>query len=383
MELSPLTSETYDDVRDLLTRSFEPISDERWARKTRHARYRLAAGRDLAGRENGRAVATSALWDMDQWWGGRPVSMGGVAAVAVAPEARGRGLGKRLMAAVLEQCVDLGHAVSALFPATTPLYRALGWEHAGSDDWAEFPAEALRGLGGGAAVDVRPIGPEDVEEALAVLRAVYRDNRLLGAVDRKADGLRFYLDVPGEYHYLAPDGLLTYRWAGEERLEVVRLLAGSEATLRALWALVGSGSSTARTVRARLGAHDPLLWALRERHPVTVQRDPWMLRLVDAPAAVAARGYPNGVTAEVPLRVEDPHLPANTGSWTLSVAGGEGRLERSPERPGAAEVGPNGLAALYAGVPEGTLRRAGLLRGGPLGALGAAFAGQAISLEHF
>ena len=50
-------------------------------------------GRDIvrALRENGRITAGLWLVDMGQWFGGRSVPMTGVAAVAVAPEARGHG----------------------------------------------------------------------------------------------------------------------------------------------------------------------------------------------------------------------------------------------------------------------------------------------------
>src|SRR5262245_8366746 len=54
---------------------------------------------------------------MGQYFGGRPVSMLGIAGVAVAPEARGRGLAKRMMQeAVIEAARD-GFALSALYPS--------------------------------------------------------------------------------------------------------------------------------------------------------------------------------------------------------------------------------------------------------------------------
>src|SRR5262245_16037483 len=57
---------------------------------------------------------------MRQWWHGRPVPMAGVAGVMVAPEYRGRGVGRRLMTALLDEIVARGYPLSALFPATVP-----------------------------------------------------------------------------------------------------------------------------------------------------------------------------------------------------------------------------------------------------------------------
>ncbi len=138
-------------------------------------------------------------------------------------------------------------------------------------------------------------------EVAAVIGRAHGSARDCGPVGWTEARWREVLATGGDYVHLAEDGFLSYRWAdGGEALEVTRLVASSEATLRALWAIVGSGSSIAETVRACVSPMDPVLWMLRERKHETVQRDQWMLRVVDAPAAIAARGCPAGVTATVP-----------------------------------------------------------------------------------
>jgi predicted acetyltransferase len=114
-----------------------------------------------------------------------------------------------------------------------------------------------------------------------------------------------------------------------------------------------------------VGPADPALWLVRERGREQIERTQWMLRVVDARAAIAARGFPVAVTADVPLAVEDRQLPANSGSWRLRVADGDGRLEATAQRDEAVRLDIGALGALYGGVPTATLRRAGRLAGRP------------------
>ena len=81
---------------------------------------------------------------------------------------------------------------------------------------------------------------------------------------------------------------------------------------RALWGLVASHSSVADTVRAQVGPADPFWWLLREQDADIADRESWMLRLLDAPAAIAARGFP-ATDLAVPLHITDDLRPANSG----------------------------------------------------------------------
>ncbi|WP_067815500.1 GNAT family N-acetyltransferase [Actinomadura kijaniata] len=385
MEIRSLTFDEMDVTRSIRSQAFGRFSDADWAETMRVARPVVEAGRQYGGFDGDRLVATARLHDMTQWWHGRPVSMGGVGGVAVAPEERGRGLGRRMMTEVLRRCAEYGHPLSMLYPATTPLYRSLGWEHAGALHVAELRTEALRGVGG-ERVAVRRAGAGDAAEVAAVIARVHGTAGDCGPVGWREEVWRAFLAEDDRFFYLAADGYLAYQWSGPSELEVERVVAASEATLRALWAIVGSTSSTADTVRAHVAPDDPVLWLLGERTAERVERTRWMLRVVDAPAAIGARGFPAAVDASVPLRIDDPHLPANSGDWLLSVKEGRGVLEPSGGVADPVRVGVRGLSALYAGVPVATLRRSGLLEGGgaaDLAALGAVFAAVPFSLDHF
>lgn len=387
MEIRALGTGDIDAVLDIRARSFGLESAERGVRWQRLADPALAAGRYLGGFDGDRLVATARVIEFSQWWRGRAVSMGGVASVTVAPEDRGRGAGRQIMTAALQRCAELGHPVSMLYPATAPLYRSVGWEHAGARYVIELRAEDLRTLPAAEPVAVRRAGPEDAAQVAATIRRVHEAAGDSGPVDWGEAAWRVFLADERRFYYLADDGFVGYGWAdGTETLQVEMIVAGSERTLRALWGIVGSGSSIAKTVRACVGPYDPALWLLRERTTERVTHERWMLRVVDAAAAIAARGYPEPVCAEVPLMIDDLQRPGNAGSWRLTVKGGHGWLDRAPEAPGAIRLAARGLAALYAGVPVSTLRRSSLLDGGAPAiweALDTAFAAAAFALDDF
>ena len=358
---------------DLVERAFGSIPAAQRDRQLQSLSWHMATGRSLGAFDGRQPAAGASFHDMLQWWHGRPVPMAGVAVVMVAPEYRGRGVGGRLMTAVLDEIAARGYPLSALFPATMPLYRSLGWELAGARDTVIIPARSLRGLaapdaavsGPDAGPDpvLRRAGPGDADAVIAVLGRVHEAARDCGPITRDA-----------------------------------ATVAASGRTVRAFWAHLGSYASTAEKVYARTGPASALWWLTRERDIGIERRSRWMLRVVDAAAAIAARGYPAEVSVRVRVRIADGARPANSGRWQLTVAGGAGTLERlgpdasgSPAGPAglgstALALGARGLASLYAGTPLVTLRQAGLVAGGTPAddaALDAAFAATPYMLDAF
>jgi predicted acetyltransferase len=366
-----------DSINDLWTRAFGPsVRDDAWTLRA------LEERRLLGVYDRARLIAVGHYHPFEQWWHGRAVPMGGVGGVCVAPEERGRGVGRRLAAGLLE-LMD-GRPLSALYPATAPVYRSVGYEHAGAQYRITLTPGPLRTLAAGP-VDVRRAGPDDAAEVTALLRRLHAEARHDGPIDRGEEQVRGYLESDRVYSYLAEDGFLAYGWDGDDGLVVHRCVAGSAVTAGALWAVVGSGASIARTVRANVAPGDPLLWLLRDRSEDQMRRVSWMLRVLDAPAAVAGRGFPPAVSVDVPLLLQDESRPGNAGGWRLTVREGRGRLEPDAERRDATRLTARGLAALYAGVPLATLRGAGVVTGDaaadPL--LDAAFAGTPFMLDYF
>lgn len=394
-----------DALFDLRVRAFGLVpghAADRWQAEHEPAiRDRRCLGA-FAGR---RLVAAAQFHDMTQWWNGRAVPMAGVAGVTVAPEERGRGVGRALVTELLEVIASRGYPLSVLFPSTLPIYRSLGWEIAGTSHEAVIAAHALRSLapadqavaagpGPEPAGGVRRAGPQDAAEARELLGRIHGGARDCGPNVRDEQSLRLALGSESWFGYLAGDGLLLYTWReGHDEVFVQLAVAASAPTTRALWGIVGSHCWIAERVRARVGPADPVWWLAREPMADAVDHDDWMLRVVDPAAAVAARGFPPAAEFVARLRIADTARPVNSGLWWLKVGGGHGRLVRveeaiagSADGDGILTLGARGLAALYAGAPVATLRRAGLAAGGDATAdalLDGAFAATPFMLDRF
>ena len=74
----------------------------------------------------------------------------------------------------------------------------------------------------------------------------------------------------------------------------------------------------------------------------------WMLRVIDAKKALAGRGYPLGVEAELHLAIQDDLLAENHGNFILRVSGGRGEVMRGGK--GELQLNVRGLASLYTGL---------------------------------
>jgi predicted acetyltransferase len=360
----------------------------------------IADGAIFGAFDGGRAVGTALFLDMRQWWHGRAVPMAGVSGVKVAPEDRGRGVGRRLMTALLDEITGRGYPLSALYPATTPLYRSLGWELAGGLYTAKIPVRSLRtlvpeeiprrsGEPGVFESTLRRGGPADAQAAIDIIGRGHEAAGDCGPATYDVTAMAGYLTRPSLYTYVCDDGFTSYRWDNGNDLFVGGVHGGSAETVRGLWSIIASHAANAGSVRAWTAPSGPLWWLTQEPDAEIESRVMWMLRVVDAPAAIAARGFPPLVSMTIPLVIEDSLRPANSGAWTLTVAGGKGSLlPGGPARAAAAlfTLRARGLAALYAGTPVATLRLAGLAAGGSAdgdAALDGAFAASPFMLEAF
>jgi predicted acetyltransferase len=375
-----------------------PASDRpRWQASVQAS---VDAGEILGAFDGDTLVASARYFRMQQWWHGRSMPMAGVAGVKVAPEERGRGVGRAIMTELLAEIDRRGYPVSTLYPSTLPIYRSLGWEVAGGLYEAAMPARALGSLadpdpalgGDPAALDapgLRHAGAGDEQAVIDTLGLIHRELRHRGPITRSPCDLTRWLADEDHFSYLADDGVLSYRWSGgHEELQVDLLAASSAGTSRALWRILSSHATMARTVTATLAPDDPVTLLLREPDITVECGHYWMLRLVDPARAIDLRGFPANAAVSVQLELNDAALPGNSGRWTLEVGGGAGKLAPAVGTAdgSALRLGARGFASLFGGVPVATLRRTGLVAGGDVAAdemLDCVFGGTAFMTDYF
>jgi predicted acetyltransferase len=324
--------------------------------------------------EGGRLIATTFRHPLAQWFEGRPVPMAGIAGVATVPERRGTGVGDRLMRAALRDARESGAVISTLFPATVPFYRRLGYEYAGMFTTYEAPLTALP-------ADTEQVDVEEVQgDDLDVLRSCYRDhcvwqNGLVESEDEDWWRLRvirqWQEDIPtravvvrdeGEVQGYAALRLESPGDRFEYEIHCTHLVANSR---RAMAGLLGY-------FRRFKGVGDALKWQGPPNEPVALLiaeqslRASWqfrfMTRLLDVPAALESRGYPD-VGGEATITVADDLFPDSAGPFLVQADAGKVSVQRV-EAPGALRMSSGALASLYTGyVSPHDLVRTGELPG--------------------
>jgi predicted acetyltransferase len=327
--------------------------------------------------EGGRLVAKAMDREQHQWFGGRVVPTAGVAGVAVVPERRGAGLAQTVLTHLLERARERGAVLSTLF-RTTPLpYRRLGYEQVGTLRWTALATAALTGVRCPPGVTLRAATPLDVAAVREIRRSVACTTT--GGMDRCGpiydlaaaaefdahDGTTLAVDATGMVQ-----GFITWdRGAGYDANAVLTVhdLVGLTAdATTALLANLASWASVTPTLHLRLPEPDPAALLASFAGARVLSEDPWMMRLVDAPAAVAARGWPPHLGGGLDLDLVDDVCAWNAGAWRLEVGDSAAELTRRTTTAAAdcVQLTARGAAAWYAGTSPAVLRRAGLISGG-------------------
>jgi predicted acetyltransferase len=289
-----------------------------------------------------------------------------------------------------------GAVVSSLFRTAPGLYRSLGYEEVAELIDGTYPTSSLRAVRPETAT-LRRATKADGTAIRSVYAAVAaagsclltRDGPAFGASDEELIGSFDGITLAEE-----PDGTVVgyaswdrgHGYGDGAALSVADLLATSVDGYRALLAAIASFESVTPTVAIRTSGTDPVHWLVPASGWTVASVRQYMLRILDLPAAIAARGWPATAVADVVLDIEDTSCPWNNGRHRLVVQNGFGSIDgigpttRKGHTAGeVTTISARGLAVLYAGgVPVATLRRAGLLSGGSAAsdsALDAVFAG--------
>lgn len=313
-----------------------------------------------AGHENlrvlqreGEVIGGLVLVPMAQFWGGRPVRLGGFAGVGIAPHARGGGTATRMMQEGLRELRAAGFPLAGLYPATEGLYRRVGFEQAGAR--YELRGRLSNLPRTSRALPMRRFRPED----LPAVQRLYTEHArgLPGYLDRGPyawSRIQVLRGEPARGFVVEEDGAVAgYVFTLQASrglhmdLTITDWCARTPAAWQRLVAFLRDHDSIGDEVAWYGTDTDPVLLLCEEQHFKSTVTYWWMLRLLDVPAALTQRGYPPHAAGALDLEVADDLFLENAGRFVLEVHGGEARVRAGGS--GALKCDVRTLAALYSG----------------------------------
>jgi len=320
----------------------------------------LPAERVLAAVDGGDIVGGAGAYLFDTTVpGGAQVATAGVMAVGVLPTHRRRGALTALMRRQLADAHERGEPLATLFAAEGAIYPRFGYGLAVLAGDIELPKSEAR------LWQEEPLGRarllESEEEMLDVLPPVYEriQPATTGMWTRSRDWwkVRRLPERPGRGTLMAavieldgqPEAYALYRldfsarhMVTETKLDVLEALAASPAGLDAVWRFLLGIDWVARIDAHWLPLDHPLFLWLREARRLRFSvLDTLWVRLVDAGAALAARGLRDG---EVVLDLRDEFCPWNQARWRVA----NGSADRTTA-PAELALDAPALASVYLG----------------------------------
>ncbi len=327
----------------------------------------------------------------------REISAEAITNVTVAASHRRRGLMRAMLGDALSAARERGDAVSILIAAEWPIYDRFGYGPAAFT--ADYVLRRAR-PGSTPAGDPSRVREVEREEFAAAAPAVFEAARAqrAGQVQRPerwwedalgAGGRPPMPDLP--HHWFlhegedGPDGLLAWTAGGLWSLlppfphvDVWLLASATAAAYENLWSYLGSLDVVEEVRLPMRPVDEPVRWRLRDGRTLVSGEvvDFLWLRMLDVPAALAARRY--GAGGELVLEVLDESgLGFASGRFLLAADGDEVSCEPTT-RAAELVLSERALASIFlGGVRPGALAAAGALREEAPGALtraGAMFA---------
>jgi predicted acetyltransferase len=349
-----------------------PYDDEFAAHVERYTRN-WAAMRMWGYRDAGRWVATLATETRTLTVPGphgttRDVETDALTGVSVAATHRRRGLLTNMIAESLRAAKDRGDALAILVAAEWPIYGRFGYAPAvfGSK-YTYYPRRLGAALPPPPPGSMRSIEPEQLAE---VAPGIFDAARRLrpGQVDRRGpwwdrrlavDG---YQKVGDSSNWLVhegpdgPDGLIAWHMTRDFELDghlaaikVDEFVAASESAYRDLWAYLGALDVIEEIALPNRPVDETVRWLLPNGRAlqVTGTFDFVWVRLLDVPAALAARSY--AMPGEIVLEVVDDGLGGyGAGRFVLKADETTSVCEPTTE-PADLRLSQWALAACYLG----------------------------------
>jgi predicted acetyltransferase len=301
----------------------------------------------IAALDGGKVVGSAGAFRFEMTTPGGAVAASGLTMVAVLPTHRRRGILRRMMDLHIETARAKGFPISALWASEGQIYGRFGYGVAAFGGTASFQNERV--------AFKRPVGHQgvlrllDEKEAAEPFRAVYErvrptvpgmlsrsaqwwDFRRLGEFDKSLQPLhRVVLLIDGQ-----PEGYALYRLAqklaipgpADTAIAVSEVMGTSPQATAMVWRFLCEIDLVRRIDASFLSSTHPLLHMVQEprRLNLTLMDTLWV-RILDAPAALAARAFPADFA--VTFQLEDALCRWNTGVYCVEG----GRAARSDAEP--------------------------------------------------
>ncbi|MFB9903483.1 GNAT family N-acetyltransferase [Allokutzneria oryzae] len=333
-----------------------PSTDEEWE----HAADGYPARRSFGAFRSGRIVGSAQSFGSAMVVpGGKVLPLAAVSRVGVRADHTRRGVLTELMSAQLRQLRELDEPLAALHATESVIYGRFGYGVATRGRTVE--AESTRGR----TLPPMPSSGEirllEPDEMMTVLPGLYeriglrrpgmmaRPESWWRMVVQRRLSLKEHLTVAVHSGPDGDDGFVAYQTSvtppSEDRTLTVQDLHGTSlGVVLDLWRFL-LGVDLVRSVSAWLRPLDEpveLIVPNRGECRTTALGEETWLRLVDVPAALAARSY--GDADPVVVEVHDRFLPENAGSYRVGPEG----VERTDARADL-ELPVDALAMLYLG----------------------------------
>jgi predicted acetyltransferase len=363
--------------------------------------------------EDGRLVAMHASHPWERFpLPGATGQAAGLTEVAVHPEHRRRGLLNAMMRLHLSRCVKRGEVLSILTATEPTIYGRYGYGHAADSLALKLSRGAgLRSIEGSEAVKVRVLQLDRARHT-SVINAVHQAAGAQGLLARPGwagrttevlqaaelyehhplrggrEELRLMLaerDGEAVGYALFQRNAVWENWGDggpASTVTVKECVAIDGAAAHALWSRLLDLDLTSKIEAWPVPVDDPLIGMLLNVTAALALCEEFLwVRLVDVPAALAARQYSSDI--DVILEIRDALLPANQGQWRVrarafsaevsveavksvevsSADAGTNDARSTSERPADLSLDIRELGAAYlGGTSLAALAKAGLVQ---------------------
>lgn len=313
--------------------------------------------------------------------GGAAVPTAGTTWVGVAPTHRRQGVLRAMMRRHLDDSVERGDVLAALWATQPGIYGRFGFGLATRALRLGLTADRLAAGPEDPGLRVTLARPADVRDAMVQVydeaaadrpgatsrdarwwdRTVYDpEHRRDGGSEKRA---LLVADDAGPRGYAMYSTALSWSGPGrpDGRLSVRELVALDPAARAALWRLLLGHDLMTTTEWFNAPVDELLLDWVHDRAAVAGLVDQMYVRLLDLPAALTARTYRRGI--DLVLDVRDELVPANARSWHLRGGDGTPVTCESTDRTPDVSLDVRELGAAYLGARTlGDLAAAGLVQ---------------------